>query len=144
MGSVIVRKCVASHPALDRAERMLRRLTAQPHGIGVVVEPRLHRLEHGLVLPARDAAFGPCRALGLERAGPAGARPIAAQRLAVLLAREAIGQPLAGGTAIDVIRGDIDEVLLAEAALGFGAGVSGFGSVTVMPASSQALISSPS
>ena len=50
------------------------------------------------------------------------ARPVAAQHLAVFLPREAIGQPLAGRTTIDIIRGVIDKVLLAEAPLGFGAG----------------------
>jgi len=31
-----------SHPTLDRTERMFRRLTADTHCIGVVVEPSLH------------------------------------------------------------------------------------------------------
>ena len=63
---------------------------------------------------------------------------------AILHAREAIAQPLSGGTAIDILVRNIDEVLLAEAPSALALEVCGLGSVTVIPASSQDLISSPS
>ena len=96
---------------------MLRSLTAQGHLVGVPVKPLLNFLQHGFMLPSRDAPLGAGRALSLQRAGLASARPIAAQRLAVLFAGVAIGQPLAGRTEIDVFVRDIDKVLLAEAAV---------------------------
>jgi hypothetical protein len=58
-----------AHPAFDGAEGMLGRLSAQPHGIGIFVEARLHRLEHRLMLPARDPPLAPWRALGLPDVG---------------------------------------------------------------------------
>jgi hypothetical protein len=45
--------------------------------------------------------------------------PVAPQNLAVLLVRVAIGQPLAGRTPIDILLGDVDEVLLAKTAVRF-------------------------
>jgi hypothetical protein len=110
-----------AHPALDCAERMLRRRTTNAHGVGIFVEPRLYRFEHSLVLPTPDPPLFPRRALGLERAFAAYARPVAARLLAVLLAGVAIGQPLAGRAAVDVIGRIINKVRLAEAALGLGA-----------------------
>src|SRR5260370_41820510 len=44
----------------------------------------------------------------------AGVRPIAPHHLAVLLGRHVISQLLAGRTAIDILGGVVDEVLLAE------------------------------
>ena len=73
------------------------------------------------MLPATDPPLGPCRTLGLEWACGACARPVAAQYLAIFLARVAKGQLLAGRTAIDVIRSVINEVLLTEASLSLGA-----------------------
>jgi len=49
-----------------------------------------------------------------------------------------------GGTAINIVGGNIDEVLISEAASSLGTEVTGFGNVTAMSASSQPLISSPS
>ena len=60
-------KVRCSHPAFHCAERMLRRLTADTHCIGVVIEPILNLLQNGLVLPSRDASLAASRALGLER-----------------------------------------------------------------------------
>src|SRR5262245_62617387 len=99
---------------------MLRRRATDAHGIGVAVEPALDRLQHGLVLPARDAALGARRTLIFQRAALACARPIAADRLAVLHARAAVRQPFTGRTAIDVVGSDVDEVLLPEAAFRLG------------------------
>jgi len=41
-----------SHPRLYRAEGMLDRLAAQAHLVRVSVEPRLHGLKDGFMLPA--------------------------------------------------------------------------------------------
>jgi hypothetical protein len=90
------------------------------HCSGVVVKPILNFLENGFVLPSCDAAFSSCRALRFQRAGFAVACPIAAQRLSFLYVHTAISQPLAGGTAINIVGSDIDEVLFAEAASSFG------------------------
>ena len=72
------------------------------------------------MLPPRYSPFLAGRALSLERAGLAGCRPITAQHLAVLFVCTTIGQPLAGGAAIDIVYGDIDEVLLAETSFRLG------------------------
>ena len=69
------------------------------------------------MLPARDAPLGPGRALRFERALGTCGGPIAPQDLASLFVGIAIGQPLAGWTAIDVILGEVDEVLSAKAAI---------------------------
>lgn len=60
------------------------------------------------------------RALRFDRALGTCVRPVAPQNLAALLIRVAIGQPLAGRTPIDILLGDVDEVLLAKAAIRFG------------------------
>jgi hypothetical protein len=59
-------------------------------------------------MPPRTASLQGAR---LTRCGP-----VAAQHLASFLGREPIGQPLAGRTAIDIVRRNVDEVLLAETA----------------------------
>jgi hypothetical protein len=74
--------------------------------------------------------FG-CCALALQCAGLTGGGPIATQCLAVLFIGIAIGQPLTGGTKIDIVRADIDEVPPFRLELE----VIGFGGVTEMPAS---------
>jgi hypothetical protein len=66
-----------AHPGFNRAERMLDHLAPLAHGLWVLVEPALHRLEDGLMLPARDPALFGWRALALDRAVRAGGGPIA-------------------------------------------------------------------
>ena len=65
----------------------------------------------------------------------AGVRPITLpHHLAILLGRHAIGQKLlAGRTAIDILGGIVDEVLLAETTIRLRADVIGFGNVTATP-----------
>jgi len=70
-----------------------------------------------LVLPAGQAALLAGGALVLDRTGRAGCRPVAAQDPAVFLAGEAVDQALPGRADVDVLLGEIAEVLLAEAAL---------------------------
>jgi hypothetical protein len=103
--------------ALDRAEGVLDRLTPLTHRLRVLVETTLHRLDDMLVLPSRDPALLARGALILDSAGPARVRPIATQLLSVLNGREVVFEMLAGGAAVDVLFGQIDEVLLAEAAV---------------------------
>ena len=53
-GNVFVKKCVPPHLHFDRAEWMLDRLAPYAHRAGVPIEPRLHYLNHLLVLPSQD------------------------------------------------------------------------------------------
>src|SRR5512135_1477909 len=100
---------------------MLDRLAPLAHGFGILIEPPLHGFDHVLMLPACDPALLARRAAVLERTGPACVGPIAAQVQAVFDAREAVLQPLAGRAAIDILLGQIGEVLLSEATIGLGA-----------------------
>ena len=65
-------------PELDpRATRLSRLdvfdgLAPDAHGLGLAVEPSLHRLDDRLMLPAGDPAFLGRSAVGLQGAGPAG------------------------------------------------------------------------
>ena len=126
-----------AHSGLYRAEGMLDRLAPRAHGLRVLVEPLLHGLDDMLVLPPCDPALHCRRAAALERAGPAGVGPVAAQPQPVFDGGEVVFQPLAGGTAIDVLLWQIDKVLLAKPENRPRASmpdVIGLGSVTVMPA----------
>src|SRR5258707_7186271 len=84
-----------AHPHLERAEGMLDRLTALAHCLRVLIETLLHSFEQAFVLPSRDAPLRSLGTLKFERAARACRRPIAPQRLAVLLVRITIGQLLA-------------------------------------------------
>src|ERR1700758_726958 len=99
---------------------MLDRLATLAHGLRIGVKALLHGFEQMLVLPPRDPPLRPCRALGFERTIRTCRCPVAPQRLAVFLVRIAIRQSLACGAAILIRVGQIDEVLLAEAALRLG------------------------
>src|SRR5260370_30252018 len=79
-----------SHPRFYRAEGMLHSLAAHAHLVRISIEPRLHDLEDGFVLPTRDPAFPTRRALALQRARLAGGRAIAAEPLAAPFAGLAI------------------------------------------------------
>src|ERR1019366_8282260 len=96
---------------------------ADAHGVGSAVEAILHGVDHRLMLPALDPArLFAGRASVLQRTHVALGRPVDVQVHAVFHRGEAAGQPLASRTAIGVVLGDVDEVLLAEPALGLGAG----------------------
>src|SRR5437762_151278 len=75
-----------------------------------------------LMLPARDPPLRSCRAKGFERAVWTCRCPVAPQHLAGFFVRIAIWQPLASWTAVNILFGQISEVLLAEAPLRFSAG----------------------
>src|SRR3979409_1748923 len=96
---------------------MLDCLTAHAHRLRVLIEPLLYRFAHGLGLPSSASPLGSCRTPGFERAARACGRPVAAQRLAVLLVRITIGQLLARRAAIDILGRQINEILLAETAI---------------------------
>src|SRR6476469_6161605 len=66
-----------AHPHLERAERVLDRLAALTHGLRILVETPLHRLQYMLVLPAGDATLLARRAAVLDRAGAARIGPVA-------------------------------------------------------------------
>src|SRR6516164_6910154 len=96
---------------------MLGRLATHAHRLWVVVETLLHGLEHVFVLPSRDPTLGSGGATRLDGAVRTCRRPIAAQRLAVLLARVPVGQLLARRATVDILWRQIDEILLAEPAV---------------------------
>ena len=91
-----------AHPHLERAEGVLDRLAALAHGLRILVETPLHRLQYMLVLPAGDATLLARRAAVLDRAGAARIGPVAPQLLPVLLVHVVERQPLAGRAAIDI------------------------------------------
>src|SRR6266566_4800851 len=103
-----------AHAHLQRAERMLDRLAACTHRLRIFIEPSLRCFENVLVLPSWNAPLLARRTFRLQRAIRAGVRPIAPHHLTVLLGRHVIGQLLASRTAINILGGVVDEVLLAE------------------------------
>jgi hypothetical protein len=84
---------------------MLHRLTARAHGVGIFVEPFLHRFDNLLVLPSRDATLSSRRALSFDCAGMARIGPITVKFLAVLLGRKPILEFLTRRAAIDIFIG---------------------------------------
>ena len=70
------------------------------------------------MLPPLDAAFLACRALGLDGATLTFGRLVVPEQLAVLLAVEPPCQGLARRTAICILLGQVDEILLAEPSFG--------------------------
>jgi hypothetical protein len=73
------------------------------------------------MLPALDAALLAARTPVLQRAACAFGGPVDVEVHAVLDRGEAAGQGLPCRAAIDIVVGQVDEVLLAEASLGLGA-----------------------
>jgi hypothetical protein len=112
-----MRKCVA--PILHF--NVPKECSALAHGLRVLVEALLHRLQDMLMLPAGDASLHAARAAKLERTVAACICPIAPQLLPILLVRVMVLQLFAGRTAIYILVAEIDKVLLAEATLGLNA-----------------------
>src|SRR5580704_12932630 len=96
---------------------MLGRLAPRAHRSWVVVETLLHGLEHVFVLPSCDPTLGTGGAARLDGAVRTCRRPIAAQRLAVFLARVPVGELLARRATVDILGCQIDKILLAEPAV---------------------------
>ena len=112
----------SAHPVFQRAENVLHRSSSHAHGIGPAVEPGLHGLDHLFMLPSFDTPLDAGGAVRLySAAGATGWRGIAMKRQPMFEAGEASGQGFAGGAAIGISVGLVDEVLLAEAPLGLGA-----------------------
>src|ERR1700674_1035975 len=105
-----------AHPGLEGAERVFDGRAADAHALRRAVQPVLHGVDDGLMLPALDPALLAGRALGFQRTLGALARPVAVQGHSLLRRREAPGQTLVGRTAIGVLFRDVDEVLFAEPA----------------------------
>src|SRR5205807_2532176 len=93
------------------------RLASLPRCLWVPIQTLLYGFEHVLVLPSGNAPQGCRRALRFERAGRACCRPVIAQHLAGFLTSKTIGQFLARRAAVDILRGQIDKVLFAEATI---------------------------
>jgi hypothetical protein len=66
-----------AHPRFHCAERMLDRLAAYAYLVRVPIEPRLHGLKDGLVLPPGNPALLARGALVLDGAGAAGVGRVA-------------------------------------------------------------------
>src|SRR6516225_6975732 len=101
---------------------MLGCLATLTHGLRILVETPLDRLQHVLMLPACDPPLFAGRAARLERAVAARIGPIAPQLLPVLLVRAVVLQLFASRTAIHILVAEIDKILLAEATLGLNPG----------------------
>lgn len=107
-GSVIIRKCVAP-----------TRILSGEHRLGVHIETLLHGFERVFVFPSCDPPFGICRAARFEGTARTCRRPIATQRIAILLVRVPVGQLLTRRAAVDVLCRQMDEILLAVTAAGW-------------------------
>src|SRR3978361_303146 len=46
-----------THPVLERSEDVFDGASTQRHGLGLLIQAPLHRIEHPLVLPARDSSI---------------------------------------------------------------------------------------
>src|SRR5271167_1228923 len=105
----------ATHPALDSAERVLDSLSSHSHHLGLTIQSQLHRFEHRLVFPTRDAPIVARGALRFKRTPGARRGPVLAQGHAVLDGGKALDGPLPRRAAVLIVRGDVNKVLLVEA-----------------------------
>ena len=99
---------------------MLDGLAPLTHGLRVFVETPLYRFEQVLMLPTTDAAFLAGSAAGLDGAALASRCPVAVQDPSGFFSSETIGQALTGRADVDVLVGDVAEILLSEPALRLG------------------------
>src|SRR5665213_3502222 len=96
---------------------MLDRLTPLAHLLRMLVEPALHRLENVLMLPSGDPSFLAGGAAVLDGAALAGFGRVAAQDQSIFRGGEGVGEPFIGRTHVNILRGHVAEVLLAETPL---------------------------
>ena len=61
-------KMCCAHPCLEGAEGMFDGTPTNGHGVGPVIEPFLHGVEHSFMIPAPDTAQLLQRAARFERA----------------------------------------------------------------------------
>src|SRR6202171_5235048 len=108
----------STHPVLDRPERVLDRLSSHSHHLRLTIQSQLHRLEHCFMFPARDAPIVARRALRFERTPWTSRGPVLVQSHAVLDGGKALDGPLPCGAEVLIVNGDVNKVLLVEAAVG--------------------------
>jgi len=106
-----------AYPRFDRAEGVIDCSSANGHSV-VDIQQLLHRFDDALMLPAIDAAFLAGRAFRLQRASAAFSGLVAMERSSLLEARISISERHSRRTAIYVLIGKIDEVILAESPCG--------------------------
>ena len=82
----------------------------------MLIEPALYHLENVLMFPSLDPSFVSLSATVLDGTVPAGLGRVAVHDEALFLAGVEVGEPFAGRTNINILLGDVAEVLLAEAA----------------------------
>src|SRR5476649_2240536 len=97
---------------------MLDGLATNAHFVRIGVEPSLNFFKNGLVLPSGDPALRAWSAFGFQRTSLTVRSPVAAQIFAVLFSRKSICQLFAGGTAINIVLRDIDEILFVKSTIG--------------------------
>ena len=105
-----------THTCLDGAEHVLDCLAPEWDLAWVVVEPLLNAIEDSVVLPSLNSALLACRAFGFNRALPANARPIIAQRPTIFLIRVVVGEPRTGWALIGILVSMITEIGLVKTA----------------------------
>src|SRR5208283_3097907 len=107
----------ASHPCLERPERVLNGLSADGHSSRQVVERGLHFIENALVLPAFETLVLRGRASALERASRTGREIAVLVDVVVAIgARLSFGQAFACRAGIVVVFRVINEVPNGEEA----------------------------
>src|SRR6202795_4256023 len=93
---------------------MLNRLTSLPHLLRMLVEPALHHLDNVLMLPSLDPSLVALGAVVLDGTVPASFGRVAVHNQAFVLAGVGVGEPFARRTNVNILLGDVAEVLLAE------------------------------
>ncbi len=105
--------CVAPIQAFS-VEGVLDGSPSDAHGLGRAVEPGLHGVDHCLMLPAGAPLLGR-GALRLEGSSPGSSTGSSGGGgLALFDGGHAAGQQLSRRAAVDILLGDVDEVLLCR------------------------------
>src|SRR5215475_5413615 len=94
---------------------MFNGLASLTHLLWMLVEPALHGFENLLVLPSRDQSFLGGSTIMLDGTTLTSMRPVATQNRTSIFRREGIGEPFTGRTNVDILLGNVAEVLFTEA-----------------------------
>ncbi len=78
----------------------------------MLIEPALHHLENVLMLPSLDPSLVALGAVVLDGTVPASLGRVAVHDQAFFLARVGVGKPFTGRTNVNILLGDVAEVLL--------------------------------
>jgi hypothetical protein len=98
-------------------ERVFDGLSSHAHGLGLMIEPVLHPVEHLLILPTLDEPQLGWRALGSERTGEAGAQvAVAVEVFGVIRPAPGLGEFCPRRAGVVVVLGVVEEVLPGEEA----------------------------